>query len=77
MNKKFDDFIQAHGQARVPWRPRVTDPQGKYNVDGLRWRYTCALRQRIACGLVRSNFKTYSAWLQIGWPIEHAEVLAY
>ena len=75
MNKKFDDFIKRMAKLEYPGDP-VTDPQGKYDVDGLRSRYTCALRQRIACGLVRSNFKTYSAWFQNGWPSEHAEVLA-
>ena len=52
----------------------MTDPQKKYDVDGLRSRYTAQLCQRIACGLVHGNCKTYAAWQEARWPPAHAEI---
>ena len=50
MNKKFDDLAKLE----YPGDP-VTDPQGKYDVDGLRSRYTCALRSPAASSAATSR----------------------
>ena len=73
LSTNFNRFVQRLAKLEYPGDP-VTDPQGKYDVDGLRSRYTAQLRQRIACGLVRGNHKTYAAWRVACWPPAHAEI---
>jgi hypothetical protein len=76
MNKDFNKFIKRIAKLEYPGDP-ATDPEGRFDVDGLRSRYTAVLRQRIACGLVRGNHKTYAARREGSWPAaaQQAELL--